>query len=224
MNAAGPVVDDGTSYNFGWLAQLLPYFEESIAYNKLDFTQSAYAAQNQAVGQLRPDILFCRSSVVRRPLISYAGCHHGTEAPIDTDNRGVLFLNSSIRFRDITDGRRYTIMIGETQDGFPFLVGTRGTLRNTSGINSDLDSKVSDSMKERSYYHESEVVPETAPLVVDGKQIEPQFYVGGFRSYHAEGANFCLADGAVRFLSNETDETVLSNLGDRMDGTLIADF
>ena len=40
----------------------------------------------------------------RNGSISYAGCHHDVEAPIAADNHGVLYLNSHVRFDDITDG------------------------------------------------------------------------------------------------------------------------
>jgi prepilin-type processing-associated H-X9-DG protein len=40
-------------------------------------------------------------------------CSGGIETPIDTDNRGVFFLNSRLRSRDIPDGTSNTIWIGE---------------------------------------------------------------------------------------------------------------
>ena len=65
---------------------------------------------------------------------SYAACHHDVEAPIDVENHGVFYLNSSIRHEDIPDGSSYTIFVGEkriaSQD-LGWLSGTRATLRNT---------------------------------------------------------------------------------------------
>lgn len=44
--------------------------------------------------------------------------------------------------------------------------------------------------------------------------------VGGFGSFHSGGANFCLGDGAIRFLSQNADRAVLQRLGNRADGNL----
>ena len=67
-------------------------------------------------------------------MTSYAGCHHDTEASIDTQDNGVFFLNSRVRYRDIKDGTSCTIFLGEkiidTWD-MEWCSGTRGTLRNT---------------------------------------------------------------------------------------------
>ena len=41
----------------------------------------------------------------RRGRSNYAGCHHDVEAAIDADNHGVLYLNSHVRYDDITEGR-----------------------------------------------------------------------------------------------------------------------
>ena len=67
-------------------------------------------------------------------LSNYAGCHHDVEAPIAANNTGVFFLNSSVRYEDITDGSSSTIFIGEKTSeagDLGWASGTRATLRNT---------------------------------------------------------------------------------------------
>ena len=67
-------------------------------------------------------------------LSNYAGCHHDVESPIDENNNGVLFLNSHIRDKDVTDGLAHTIYIGEklgSQWDLGWMSGTRATLRNS---------------------------------------------------------------------------------------------
>src|SRR5208282_3031770 len=49
----------------------------------------------------------------RIAMTNYAGVHHDVEAPIAADNHGVLFLNSAVRYEDVTDGTSMTISAGE---------------------------------------------------------------------------------------------------------------
>ena len=69
---------------------------------------------------------------------SYAGCHHGSETPIDSDNNGLFFLNSRIGFEDIYDGSSNTVMFGEyipDKDwNLGWASGTRATLRNMGAL------------------------------------------------------------------------------------------
>ena len=44
---------------------------------------------------------------------NYAACYHDVEAPIDVDNHGVMYLNSHISQKDVTDGTTHTIYVGE---------------------------------------------------------------------------------------------------------------
>ena len=69
-------------------------------------------------------------------MTSYAGCHNDVEAPIAAKNNGVFFLNSAVRYEDITDGTSQTIFLGEKlNDGLDqgWASGTRASLRNAGG-------------------------------------------------------------------------------------------
>ena len=46
----------------------------------------------------------------------------------------------------------------------------------------------------------------------------------GFSSDHEGGAQFCLADGAVRFLSENIDQTLYENLSTMQDGNVVGEF
>ena len=128
---------------------------------------------------------------------SYAACHHDVEAPINSDNHGVFFLNSRIQVNDITDGCSTTIFIGEKRnraDDLTWMSGTRASLRNTgSPINTA-----------------NPVDPGSSPSAV-----------GGFGSWHPKGGFFSFGDGSVRFLKETIDAATLRRLGNRADGELV---
>ncbi len=142
---------------------------------------------------------------------NYAGCHHHVEAPIDATNQGMLFLNSRIGPRDVTDGSSFTILAGEKTMGHAdlgWMSGTRATLRNTGTM---VNFTVEPGTHNR--------------RLVDGKEMEPKtadpLYVGGFGSMHPGGANFALVDGSVRFFSETVDPPLYQSYGNRADGKLI---
>jgi prepilin-type processing-associated H-X9-DG protein len=127
---------------------------------------------------------------------NFAGCQHDDEVPIDIDNHGVLYLNSSVRFDDVDDGTSFTLMVGEKRIGpsdLGWMSGTRASLRNTG-------------------------TPLNAP-----EAPETDLYVGGFSSYHPGGANFAWCDGSVRFLRETVSAQVYRRLGNRNDGELVGD-
>jgi hypothetical protein len=66
-------------------------------------------------------------------LSNYAGCHHPTEAPIDTTNHGTFFVNSFLTFDQCPDGSGYTLAMGEIRRDpmtLGWISGSRSTLRN----------------------------------------------------------------------------------------------
>src|SRR5262245_22562282 len=135
INPSGPIRNLPTGQHISWIAQILPYIEETALYDNLDLSLSAYSPKNDRARQTTIRLLICPSNPSGElPYTSYAGCHNDKEAPIDTDNMGVLFLNSHITRDDLKDGAAYTLFLGEKEvDDYDlgWLSGTRGTLRNT---------------------------------------------------------------------------------------------
>ncbi len=107
--------------------------DESVAYKQLDHTQSIYNKANFPVRAHTIRTLLCPSTITEGPYSNYAGIHDSREVPIDVTNNGVLFLNSRIKFDDVSDGITHTLFVGEklvdtTELGWSS--GTRATLRN----------------------------------------------------------------------------------------------
>ena len=134
-DAQRPIKNLPKGNHISWIARILPYLEESALYSSIDPSLSAYHQKNDRARQVTIGQLICPSCPANDgPYSSYAGCHHDAEAPIDTTNRGVFFLNSRITREDLKDGAGYTLFLGEKlPDNFDlgWLSGTPGTLRNT---------------------------------------------------------------------------------------------
>src|SRR5262249_21995229 len=144
--------------------------------------------------------LNCPSRPIRSgPTSSYAGCHHDVSAAIAADNRGVLYLNSRVRYDDVPDGQAHTILLGEVrQDGLSlgWASGTRSTLRNT-GIPLNARDPLSTLNLNPGSLDAALKGPEEyaaiEKLAEDG--LWPLQQAGGFSSFHSVCSNFLFCNG-----------------------------
>ena len=213
INEEGPVRNEAKGTHVSWIVKILPYLEQRALAKRFNEAEGAYADVNAPVRAAQIRTLQCSSDGVpmtnRAEAIarsSYAGCHHDSEAPIDKDNRGLLFLNSQVRHSQIFDGSSQTLLIGEmleSPDGLGWVSGTRATLRNTGSLETG-----------------EAYLPSHNSAGGDKQKLGP-LYVGGFGSYHAGGVNIGLADGCTRFLSLQIDPQTLRQLGNRADGEIM---
>ena len=122
-NESGPIRNVPLGHHMGWIPRLLPFIEQNGLYVAIDFGKGVYAPENRDVwlGEQPGPLFYCpsdggwwRKNAANRPAdTNYMACHSSTETPIDTDNDGVFFLNSTLRSRDIPDGTSNTIFFGE---------------------------------------------------------------------------------------------------------------
>ncbi|WP_254512601.1 DUF1559 domain-containing protein [Anatilimnocola floriformis] len=213
VNDEGPVRNEAKGTHVSWIVKILPYLEQRALAKRFHEADGAYADVNAPVRGAQIRVLQCASDGV--PMTNqagtiarsnYAGCHHDAEAPIDKDNRGLLFLNSQVRHSQIFDGSSSTLLIGEmldSPDGLGWVSGTRATLRNTGALET------------------GEAYLAAGNSLGGDKQKLGPLYVGGFGSYHPGGVNIGLADGCTRFLSLQIDPQTLRQLGNRADGEIM---
>ncbi|MEY2724683.1 MAG: hypothetical protein RLZZ458_550 [Planctomycetota bacterium] len=222
VNPTGPVQNVREGYHMSWIVQILPMMEQSNLAQQINYNVSAYGPANQQFRSTRIPSLQCPSDdiqMISGPLgidasaSSYAGCFSGSDVPIDLQNDGCLFLNSSIGYRQIRDGASNTILVGEKRSiegafDAGWMSGTRSTLRNTGvPINGGWD-----------------IEPRNAAAVPFVPTAPDKLLTSGFSSVHTGGAQFLLADGAVRFVSENIDPTILSRLGSRADRQILGEF
>jgi prepilin-type N-terminal cleavage/methylation domain-containing protein/prepilin-type processing-associated H-X9-DG protein len=224
VNSTGPIDNGKAGYKHGWIVQLLPFLDEMNLSKAIDPNLGVYEQTQIDFTQVSPRGLRCPSS--SKPngesFADYAGCHHDIEAPIDGDDNGMLFLNSSIRLDDVADGQQYTLFAGEIRDFGHWAVGSRMSLRNT-GTRIDDRTEMQMLRKPGLTLPQAPQFPldESAPTVVPP---EPKTSVGGFGSFHLGGANFLLVDGSVRFIGSSVDSGVYQRLGSRRDGNVIGEY
>ena len=219
LNETGPVVNTANGYHHNWISQILPFIEESVTYDHVDFGVGVYDPKNAVVRQVAIEVFGCPSADHGGQDIwfsNYAGCHNDLAKPIDVDNNGVFFLNESVSPKDITDGASHTIFIGEklcdAKTDLGWMSGTRATLRNMGTILNE--------QKNRRLGHFSGLIPlddeDAAP-----SSDEPDLIVGGFASRHPAGVQFAFGDARVQFMGDRTASTVLQQLAHRADGKLL---
>ena len=214
-NPEGPIRNEPQGNHVSWIVRILPYMEENVLWRRFNQEAGAYAPENAEVRAAQISIVECpsqplefmnKAATVARS--SYAGCHHDVEAPIDTDNHGLLFLNSKITYNEIEDGSSKTILVGEAltdPEGLGWVSGTRATLRNTGMIEEPKRSG-------------------DPVLVAEDKTDDDtpeSLYVGGFGSYHPGVVPFGFADGSTRNIQENIDREVLHQLGHRADGKIM---
>lgn len=208
INPDGPIRSEPDGQHVSWIVQILPNIELQNVYKMFNQQAGAYAPENSQIRKTILSVVICPSfpgeDLIDDDTIAvstYVGCHNDVEAPIDTDNTGLLFLNSALRYTDILDGSSQTILLSETrsEESLGWVSGTRSTLRNTGKFDPGPWNP----------NRPEQPLPALGPLEV-----------GGFSSAHPGGVNIALADGSCRMLTLDTDPVVLHQLGNRMDGEL----
>ncbi len=223
VNETGPIRNIEEGYHMSWIVQILPLLEQANVFGQINFSVSAYSPANGAFRRMVIPTLSCPSDWQRQgsqgnqvlAMNNYAACFGGENVPIDSKNNGVMFLNSSVGFRQIRDGASNTIMVGEKcaiedANELGWISGTKSTLRNTGvKINSGWD--IGGNAPGASRFRK----PLPPPSDTD---------TSGYSSYHVGGSQVVLADGSVRFLSENINLSVYANLGNRADMEFIGEF
>jgi prepilin-type N-terminal cleavage/methylation domain-containing protein/prepilin-type processing-associated H-X9-DG protein len=212
---------------WGWASMILPQFEQTTTFSAVNFSTNVETPANQTARLVIVAGFLCPSDrvetswpAVDRDLLTgapkrvicqiapsnYVGMN-GISEP-GPDGEGLFYRNSSIAYRDITDGLSQTIAVGERSH---FLGGATWTGSVTGALLYDDDGD-----------NVGTATLETGPGMVLGhsgegagpgaNRSEPnQFY-----SLHAtRGVNFLFADGHVAFLRSTMNYNIYRALSTR---------
>lgn len=214
ISEVGPITTQENGIHTSWMVQILPMMDQPAAFLLHHPEYSVYAAPNK---KLRAHLISgyqCPSDFLiegKRAIAgsNYAGVTGGSEVAIDSDNRGVFYLNSSVSSIHILDGCSNQLAVVEHQSedhpsgtDLGWMSGTSATMRN-GGVPINL-------IGNEEQYSERNIAPLTS--------------TGGFSSYHTGGAQTAVADGSVRFISENIDLTVLRRLCITDDGHDVGEF
>ncbi len=208
---------------FSWIAQSLPYLDQTPLYKKLNFNQKLTSAVNRPVIQTPIPTLLCPTdptTAVRSDLANWwawpaeptpgtvgrgpAGvtCYMGYQGDwFDTNPPDGVFERSpsiALRMRDVTDGTSNTVIIGERSPSYSpwcaWAAGNGAWIVDRYRINQ---------------IRETQPVPNAAE-------------VGGVKygaiSMHAGGIQVGLADGSVHFLNENMNHNIYRQLDRHNDG------
>jgi len=128
--------------------------------------------------------------------VGIRGSNGGTTTTWRQDSNGVLYGNSVIRFRDITDGTSNTVAISER------------TYKNHNG---SIWCCTSDAHGNIHYTLADTGTPQGRDELINGT------HANAISSQHPGGAVFALSDGSTRFISETIDLQTWQDIGNRAD-------
>lgn len=233
----------------GWWQMILPYCEADNLYNVLSAYANTnprplymtYAVNSDAKTRSEPGrnsvvpMFLCPSdpSAIKNETVAnneqgfhgnYVACAGSTvfNPTTSTDGsnlNGMFYPFSKVRIPDVTDGSSNTLMGGE------MLVVRDTTLHDNRGryynhwqgntLFSTMNPPNTTAADRSSYC----VASNKAPCTLSATNV-----VQFARSFHTGGANFTLADGSVRFISDNVDATIYAGLGTRSGGEVVGSY
>jgi len=173
-------------------------------------------------------------------LSNYIGVNRGANNqnvwPRKNQATGIFTVDSKVRMRDITDGTSNTLIVGERTWEYKVTNPSTGAIDtvNANAGNMWVTRSADDSTDTSPMacngcgYTDALGVTGLAPNSKDAYNgsgaLTHNRVRGQFSSLHAGGVQFVLADGSVRFISENLSNTTYNRLGNRKDGNVVGQF
>jgi len=240
---------------FSWMTRILPQLEQSNLYDFIDWGSSAWpnavgkAPGGGSLNEVPLTLLHCPSDVLvdegtpidgffdhggarRTSYLGVSGTHQfdftegNGPSGADPGQNGMLYVNSYVKIRDVTDGTSNTLMVGERPpsrsgwygwwfaDAGPFpWFGAGGVVLGTHEWTYEGGHYISPP--------DDTFRPRNRDALIINSATENDWH---FWSMHSGGAQFAYVDGSVRFVSYGIDYDVFRALGTRDGGEVISEY
>ncbi|MCH9656276.1 MAG: DUF1559 domain-containing protein [Planctomycetes bacterium] len=244
VSRTAPSTPDETGSGFAWGVMLLPYLDQSTIYNQLDLNQDSTDAPNIGLANEAIPIFRCPSdthqgvfsvtvgsNTYELSSANYVGIYgYGslTSAPGNPSEKGILYRNSNVKVRDITDGTSNAIVVGERSHQHKF-VGSTSTIAADSTWYAAIpgaDRPAGMMMASMTEGPASLILGHVGQGGMMTMHHPPNTtnHIANFSSKHEGGAHFLMGDGAVRFLSENMNYDTFRFLGTIQDGNVLGEF
>lgn len=222
------------TYRWGWMPMILPYLDQAPTYNRLNFNVNGWEGGNYDFFKTPNSAFLCPSDSLSNEIREEEGFAAPTWILAQADYAAVIgdYMNSTgigqnpaygntgyhaeirgsisrwakaARIRDFTDGTSNTMMVGECIGAMCITQnwGTQSFGTTAHPIN---------------YLNQS--LRQTLPTQANPRWDESI----GFRSFHVGGCHFLMADGSVRFMSENIDGVTYRALASRSGGEVTGEF
>ncbi len=223
-----------------WMQATLPYIEQAPLYNQYQAWIGQWVMDTPAaIRDQSISVLMCPSdpsgpakggsggfrSGADGFQGNYVGCI-GKAQVYGADNGGMFWWNSSTRIRDVIDGTSNTVLASEAMIRGRANTGGWGESGGYwgggegGGFGFTTLEPPNSSITDQNYTCKSTTWP-NAPCTSMTTYATQRNLA---RSYHTGGVHTLMADGAVRFVSNNIDRTMWQNLGTRAGNEVLGEF
>jgi len=244
-----------------WTVLILPYLDQNTLYTQFNFSEQFLSCYSQTplTGQ-NHDASLVPVRAYQCPSFNGPDDHlqtnyfgamgggvtatwqHASSFGRAFWENGVLFKNSRVKLRDITDGASNTLVVGETKYQLGPKSPTNGSLRvgwasthrgDTAPVPGVLaavtdvpinawngDGNEADTLFSAGTTSNDPGLRGT----VNGQNATQCLQGRAFSSFHTGGCHFAFADGSVHFISENIHMATLQNLAIRNDGNVLGQF
>jgi len=201
-----------------WGGRILPYIDQAALYNKINWGLEPNGISQGPIPQVQLAAYRCPSDpgqVGSNGNMNYVACIGAANNYGPFDNRwpSVIFLDSTTRIRDITDGTSNTMMVSECLVGFPYhgehpsgnACAATGTIDRTNRGSTWFGGLLARWWAYSTLYTPNDPRPECAS---GSNEV-----LMAARSQHEGGVHILLCDGSARFVSENIDSATWIAIG-----------
>ena len=236
-----PGVDDK---HFSAAARLLPYIEQDAVYKLIDFTKPVEDKANDEARKIIIRTFLNPLDPVRSVTMDAAPTNYlfnaGAKYSLEGNN-GIFYLDSRVKFPEISDGTSNTLMIGETLKGDNMVRATTVKRQHVHLKKDDLKD-LTDDAGVKEWKDDKKIAADRCAAWMDGRFLQGTFTgtrklnddkpdvdcdgAGGLSGLRGlrDGANIAMCDGSVRFITGKVSLDGWKALAGRDDGQPIPDF